>query len=273
MNLSQSLAAGFVLAAAVSVLAWRLKSLSPSGAAAATALGAVVFGLGGLAWAILLLAFFFSSSGLSRLFRRYKQGQVEKYAKGSRRDAAQVLANGGVAGGFVLLYLLFPQSAWPWLGFAGSLAAVNADTWATELGILNHSRPRLITTGRPVEPGTSGAVSLTGTLAALAGAALIAALAIAVWPGPERPTGLAAAAVGGLLALAGLAGSLADSWLGATLQSIYTCPVCQKETEQHPRHNCGSPTFRLRGLPWLNNEGVNAICALVGALLGLSARL
>ena len=111
----------------------------------------------------LLLGFFISSSLLSRLFKRRKANLEEKFSKGSQRDAGQVFANGGIAGLFVILHVLMPEALWPWLGFAGALAAANADTWATELGVLSRAAPRLITTGKTVEPGTSGGVSWTGT--------------------------------------------------------------------------------------------------------------
>jgi uncharacterized membrane protein len=63
------------------------------------------------------------------------------------------------------------------LAFGGAMAAVNADTWATELGIFNPLPPRLITTGKTVERGTSGGVTPLGYLAALGGSALIGLLA------------------------------------------------------------------------------------------------
>ena len=160
---------GLGLAILISALAYRLHSLSKSGAIAAVALGTVVFGLGGLEWAALLLGFFISSSGLSRLFKRRKARLEEKVSKGSRREAGQVLANGGVAGLFVILHLFFPQAIWPWLGCAGALAAANADTWATEIGFFSSVQPRLITNGRKVESGTSGGVTPLGYLAALGG--------------------------------------------------------------------------------------------------------
>jgi uncharacterized membrane protein len=61
---------------------------------------------------------------------------------------------------------------------------------------------------------------------------------------------------------------LFDSLLGATVQAIYHCPHCDKETEKHPLHTCGTPTLQVRGWKWLNNDLVNVGCALVGALIG-----
>jgi Raf kinase inhibitor-like YbhB/YbcL family protein/uncharacterized protein (TIGR00297 family) len=255
----------FVLAVAVSVSAYAVRALSISGAIAAAIMGTLIFGLGGLPAAVLLLAFFISSSLLSRLFGRRKRSIEEKYSKGSRRDAGQVLANGGLATGFIVLHAVFPGQAWPWIGFAASLAAVNADTWATELGVLSSAEPVLISTGRRVERGASGGVSLVGTLAALGGAALIGLLGAILGPG----SGQAVIAGTVVIALAGLAGSLIDSLLGATVQAIYFCPACCKETERHPRHLCGAETTHLRGWRWLNNDWVN----LAGSLAGAGAAL
>ncbi len=168
----------------------------------------------------------------------------EKFSKGHQRDAAQVLANGGIAGLCVLLGQAFPGALWPWLAFAGALAAANADTWATELGVLSKTPPRSIRTGRMVEPGDSGGVSWMGILAATGGSLLIALLAVLPWPGIPAEFGLAThGLVILLITLAGLGGSLVDSLLGATAQVIYTCPACGKETERHPLHRCGTQTI------------------------------
>src|SRR5574340_230608 len=187
------LAAGFSLAGLIAVAAYAARSLSFSGAIAATLLGTAVFGLGGFSWAVLLVGFFASSSVLSRMFKRRKAGVNEKYSKGSRRDAGQVLANGGVAGLLAIAQAILPGANFLWAAAAGTLAAVNADTWATELGILSPVNPRLITTGKVVEKGTSGGISLTGTLAALGGAAAIGLLAILGWPDYAGGASLAAA--------------------------------------------------------------------------------
>ncbi|MCE1253442.1 MAG: DUF92 domain-containing protein [Anaerolineae bacterium] len=262
---------GFTAALLVSIAARRAHSLSLSGAIAATLLGTVIFGLGGLAWALILLTFFITSTLLSRLFRKRKQVYNEKYSKGSERDAGQVLANGGIAGLFVILNILFPNAGLWWLAFAGSLAAANADTWATELGVLGHSEPILITSGKKVERGTSGGISAFGTLIGFGGALLVSLVAALCW---TWATGLPDSLPLFLLrwlgvGVAGVLGSLTDSWLGATVQAIYTCPTCNKETERHPLHSCGTPTRLIRGLAWMDNDWVNTLCTLAGALAAL----
>src|SRR6266498_2222751 len=166
---------GFILAIIIAYLAYRAHSLSKSGVLAATLVGTVVFGLGGLQWAILLMIFFVTSSGLSRAFKKRKQGLNEKFSKGHERDAGQVFGNGGLATLFAALHAFYPESILPWVGFAASLAAVNADTWATELGVLNPTPPRMITDlSKRVEKGTSGGISFWGTFASLLGASIIA---------------------------------------------------------------------------------------------------
>lgn len=265
------LAIGFSLAAGIAAAAYFAHSLSGSGAAAACLLGTVIFGLGGLPWAVLLVGFFLSSTLLSKLFKRRKAAVDEKFSKGSRRDAGQVFANGGMAGILVLLQAVFPTQTWLWVCGAASLAAVNADTWATELGVLSKVNPRLITTGKVVEKGSSGGISLAGTLAAFCGAGAIAGLALIVWPDYAGNLTLTSSLAGsGLITLAGLGGSLVDSLFGATFQAIYFCPTCSKETERHPLHICGSTTQQIRGWSWLNNDAVNWACAISGAALGLA---
>jgi uncharacterized protein (TIGR00297 family) len=258
------LLAGLVLAIVVAFAAYHAHSLSLSGAYAAIVVGTVIFGVGGWQWSVLLLAFFISSSVLTRSFKKRKTGLSEKFSKGGQRDAGQVFGNGGLATLFAGLHYFFPTSPWVWLAFAASLAAVNADTWATELGVLNPQPPRMITNpGQVVEKGTSGGVSLLGTLASLAGAGVIGLLAALVYLSPDSLT------LGLTVTLAGLLGSLFDSFLGATIQAIYHCPTCNKETERHPLHTCGTPTTLKRGWPWLDNDLVNLGCSLFAVLVVL----
>ncbi len=198
-----------------------------------------------------------------------KKDLASSFGKGGKRDAGQVLANGGIAGLMVIAHAFWPHLDWPWVAFCGALAAANADTWATELGVLSKSTPRLITTFQPVARGTSGGVTLTGSLASLGGSLLIAACGLGLRPSPILSAGIQPGQFAAAVTLAGLLGSLADSALGAALQAIYFCPACKKETERHPFHTCGAATSRVRGLAWLDNDRVNAICTLTGSLVAV----
>jgi uncharacterized membrane protein len=115
----------------------------------------------------------------------------------------------------------------------------------------------LITNGRPVEVGTSGGVSWLGTAVSLLGGLFIG-LAAGLMDSYYSIGNMAV-----LGALGGLVGSLFDSLLGATVQRIYYCDVCQKDTERRI-HKCGQETRPLRGWAWLNNDLVNLLASLAG---------
>ncbi len=258
---------GLIISTAISWFAYRRKSLSKSGVAGAMLTGTLIFGGGGWTWGALLITFFVLSSQLSRYREATKSQLAEKFAKGTRRDFTQALANGGAATLLALANALRPHPAF-FFACVGALATVNADTWATELGVLSQKPPRLITTGKPVEVGTSGGVSAAGTLATLAGGASIGLAAVlfggldSVFGGAGVPSAalpLVLAATGG-----GLAGSLCDSLLGATVQAIYYSPARHKETEKVIDPD-GTPNHHQRGWRWLNNDGVNFISSVVGA--------
>ena len=197
MNSTQ-LILGFLAGAVIAALALRAGALNRSGAYAAAASGGLIFAFGGFAWAALLLTFFISSSALSRLFPARKRLLTEKFSKGSQRDWAQVLANGGLGTALVIVHAVIPDAAWPWLAYACAMAAVNADTWATELGVLSPVPPKLITSWKIVERGASGGISLWGSLAALAGAALVALIAIFFPQDADLPRFFFSVVIGGL---------------------------------------------------------------------------
>lgn len=190
--------------------------------------------------------------------------------RGAERDAVQVAANGGVAtliaaSGFLPALTGPDHTAARFALFCGAVAAVTADTWATEIGRFSRVAPRLITTGRVVAPGVSGGLTPLGTTGSALGAAGIGALA-ALGAG----VGWVAGAPWPLLlgtTVAGLSGSLIDSLLGATLQAAYQCPRCQQRTERR-LHTCGIPTTLVRGHAWITNDVVNLAASLSGAIVG-----
>lgn len=261
---------GAMLAMIIAALAYRRGSLDLSGAIGAVLVGTLVFAGGGLAGGLLLVAFFVTSSALSHYHARTKEPLAEKFQKGSRRDLGQVLANGGWSACLALVFGLVPQPIF-FFALAGAMATVNADTWATELGVLSKHPPRLITNGQVVAIGTSGAITLLGTLVALCGALLIGILGFAAtaasalfptWFYPVR----GAAFLIPIAGVSGLLGSLFDSLLGATVQAIYYCDFDQKETES-ARHRCGRETRLVRGWRWLDNDWVNLFASVVGSAI------
>ncbi len=275
---------GLLFSAIISTAAYLRGSLAPSGVLGAIVVGTIVFAAGGLLWAILLIAFFLTSSALSHYKSRVKEPLAEKFQKGHRRDLGQVLANGGWGTLIALGYAVSPQPIL-FFAFVGAIATVTADTWATELGVLSAPPPRLITNGRVVPVGTSGAISLLGTLVALAGATFIGLVSSLDFLGVSVENFLTelpfidirmvfsvwrftAALVIPLAALGGLAGSLLDSFLGATVQAIYFCDHDQKETEARI-HQCGHPTRLIRGWRWLDNDWVNFLASGFGSAIAM----
>lgn len=245
------------LGALVAGAGWKKGALSADGALVATLVGAATFGGGGLPAGLGLVTFFISGSALSR--RKPVRGEVAA-GKGHRRDAAQVLANGGLA---ALASALSGAGCVQARGAAlGALAAAAADTWASEIGVRSPSPPRSIVSGQVVRPGTSGGTTPLGWLAAAAGALIVgAAWAAADRPGVGWRRSLATAIV------SGLAGALADSLAGATVQAAYSCSSCGQPAET-PSEHCGVPMPLTRGTRWVTNDLVNGIGTATGAAVG-----
>lgn len=255
---------GITLSLAIGWGGYKKRALSASGALGATLIGTAIFAFGGWQWGVLLVLFFASSSGFSFFKETEKQTVSEKFEKGHRRDIWQTLANGGMGALCAVMTVVIPSPLWG-VAFVGALATVTADTWATELGVLSRQLPRLITSGKKVAPGFSGGITALGTAAAFLGALSIgiAAPALSI---VSAPSVVAGATFALLFAVAGLAGAVIDSILGATVQILYRCPVCASVTEQMVHHRCAdAPTEYVRGIRWMNNDVVNFISSLVGA--------
>ena len=258
---------GLLFSSIVGLLAYRRRSLTRSGVAGAIVTGTTTVGIGGWSWGFTLIFFFVSSSFFSHFRAREKAVTAEdKFSKGSQRDLSQVVANGGVATALALGYACAHESTLQHTlraGYAGALATATADTWATELGVLSSQRPRLITTGKQTSPGTSGGITLLGTASSAIGSLALGTFFWLLQRKHKENFALPFIALS-----SGLLGSLFDSLLGATVQAMYFCPICHKETERRV-HNCGNKTQLLRGLSWLNNDVVNFLSTLWGAVMAM----
>jgi uncharacterized protein (TIGR00297 family) len=203
------LAMGFVLNAAIAVPALLVRAIDARGALALVVLGtAVTLGLGlpGLA---LVACFFVLGTAATRLGFRVKADRGIAQERGGMRGWRHALANGGVPAALALLAAVSPEQPRELLvlAYAAAVATAAADTCSSEIGKAYGRRPVLITTWRPVAPGTEGAVSLEGTLGGFAAAAAVGSVGAA--------TGLLGWAAMPVVALAGLLGCLAESAIGA----------------------------------------------------------
>jgi uncharacterized protein (TIGR00297 family) len=246
-----NLAAALALAAGIGAVGAALRWLTWSGAVAATVVGGTVLAATGLVGGALLALFFVSGSLLT-----YALPLGAHHA--GARTWRQVVANGGWAALGAATTVVAPGAGWALL--TGALAAAQADTWGTEIGGRSRIPPRLVRTGRSVPVGTSGAVSALGTTAGIAGAVLMAGLGL-------RLGAPVAATLWG--AAGGIAGMLADSVLGATVQATYHCARCGVDTERRI-HHCGEPGTRVGGWPWIDNDVVNALGTGLGGAVALA---
>ena len=243
------------IAGVVALLAFLLRALSAGGAVAATFVGAAAV-LGGPGWVVLLMFFFVSASLLSR----WRAADRERITgalieKGARRDAIQVLANGAVFAAASFLSTFGNAAAWQAIG-AGSIAAATADTWSTEIGTVLGRSPRLITNGRSVQPGTSGAVTTAGIASAAVASLFMALVASRMdWTAPVHA-----------VAAGGMTGSLVDSLLGATIQERRWCTSCLADTERRI-HSCGTRTSHRGGISGCDNDVVNLMSIIAGAVV------
>jgi len=204
MHLLNNVIVGLILLSGAIVSA-RLKKLTIPAAATGVLAGWLVFAGGGYTGLGMLAAFFILGTVATSWGKRQKGSSVQ-----STRTAGQVFANGGVAALAGAAAVVFPvyHSVFE-LAMAASLASATADTLSSELGMVYGRRYYNILTWRPDQRGLDGVVSLEGTLIGVAGSAFIALL----YAIPHGWHGQA-----WIIILAGTAGNLTDSLLGALLE-------------------------------------------------------
>ncbi|MDB5157143.1 MAG: hypothetical protein JWR50_1850 [Mucilaginibacter sp.] len=191
-------------------LSYTKNKLTLTGAITGALVGLFIYKGAGYSGLVMLAMFFIAGSWATgwQINKKTAIGAAEEN-KG-RRTAGQVLANGGVAALLGAATRLFPENTVVIkLMIAGSFAAATADTLSSELGMVYGRRFFNILTFKKDQRGLDGVVSLEGTLVGLVGAALIA-LVYTLFLGWSISFFW--------IIIAGFAGNLADSILGASLE-------------------------------------------------------
>lgn len=241
--------------------AYRLKMLTRDGAVAAVIIGTVIHACAPWYGTICLLFFFGSSAYLSRNRKKSLPPSVAEdvVAKGDKRDAAQVLANGGVAALCAIMVIVSKRNPVWDAALLGAIAAAMADTWSTEIGRTYGTNPVDWFTRKPVLAGTSGGITMAGIYGSIGGAITLAILgwmSITNWQ--------VASPVSFAVIFGGILGAAADTMLGSTIQELRRCAICSTTTEKV--YHCGKRTRLYRGLKGFNNDAVNFVCSLTGAV-------
>lgn len=225
----------FLAAAAAASAHW--KKLTPAAAFTGILIGWAVF-TGDRFRGLIELALFFILGTAATSWKKKEKLRIRgSSAHQSTRTTGQVIANGGIAAILGALAIIFPTHHAPLgLALAASLSAATADTLSSELGLVYGHRCYNILTWKKEERGPDGVISLEGLFFGTAGSAVIAAAY--TLPGLRNGGPKAPAIDFLLILLAGLAGNLADSILGASLERR----------------------------SWLSNDQVNFLATLMAAL-------
>lgn len=182
------------------------------GSTAALLVGGFVVFTGSLSWLVLMLVFSISAHFATKAWiSKKKDLRLQEGTAGERSSSNVIYA--AIIGIAIssLNYAHFLTGPYFEL-FAISFAVVNADTFASEIGVLDKN-VYLITTMKRVQPGINGGISLLGEISALIGSFIIAVTyALLTLPHFSLTAFL-------LIGSMGFVGCQIDSVLGATLEN------------------------------------------------------
>jgi len=267
LNLLQ-LISGIIIVSLFGLLSIKKKAVDKTGLVAGFVIGLSIWVLGGWQWFLIVLVFHLIAAQFTKYKYEFKRRRGAAEEKGGARAWYNVFANGGIA---MLLAILEGYGKFGgdifFAGFLGAISTATADTLATEIGLLYPGKPRLIVNLRKkVEPGTSGGITPLGEFATFFGAFIIGTVALILQAGGFLNVNWGLKILI-LPVIAGFLGCTFDSILGATVQAIYRCQVCGKITEK--RIHCGQKTMHLRGYELIENNTVNFISTVLGALVAM----
>ena len=234
------------LNAVLMAIAWIApkKLLTPAGLFHAVFLGILIWGTLGWRGYAVMIFYFLAGSAVTRVGMKQKEeaGIAEK--RSGARGPENVWGSALVGAICALAVYVLAVAPFAWtpnviflllLAYVASISTKLSDTFATEIGKAYGKRTFLITTLKPVERGTEGAVSLEGTLAGVLGSALLAGVGWIV----------------GLITPIDVLYCLIAAFVATTIESLIGATIEEK-------------------VPWLTHDVVNVINTLIGAIAAVA---
>ena len=200
---------GVAITVPITGVAYIARAVDRSGAVAGVLLATVLYAYAAWPGLVMLGGLMVVGTGVTRLGYARKEALGVAEGRGGRRGIGSVVANAGAGVAFAFLAGVTPYSGAFTLAMVAAFATALFDTTATEFGQAFGGRHVLVSTWRAVPEGTTGGVSVVGTMAGVLGATLLAGVGWAM--------GLVAGAAVLAVILGAFCGSTFDSFLGAIM--------------------------------------------------------
>jgi len=217
-------------------LGQRIPLLTKKGWIHAGVLGTLLWGSVGWKGWLSVCIYLFLGSLVTKIGYKNKASKGIAEARGGKRGPENVWGSAATGCSLALLSCFWPNQLPIFMvGFASSFAAKLSDTFSSEIGKTFGKRTFLITTLRPVLPGTEGAISVEGSLAGLLGSLLMTAVMVNL----SIVSGLYVACI---VLFSGYLATILESYIGALAQNK---------------------------IEWLTNELVNSIQTSLAAIISI----
>ncbi|QDZ39920.1 TIGR00297 family protein [Euhalothece natronophila Z-M001] len=215
------------------------KLLTPAGVVNAWLLGVIIWGILGWQGYVIVGFYFLTGSAVTRIGSAKKEAAGIAEKRSGARGPENVWGSALVAT-ICAIALFFSQNnnvtiipaSVLLLAYVASFSTKLSDTTASEVGKAYGKRTFLITTLKPVSPGTEGAISLEGTLAGILASTVIAVVGWSV----------------GLISIVGVLYCILAAFVATNLESLIGATLQER-------------------FDFLTNEIVNIINTFLGALI------
>ena len=235
------------------LFAYLKKQLTLVATITAFLVGIILYFCGGWLLLTALYTFFVSAVIASNIKKSYKKKTISGiHEKTGKRDFVQVIANSLIAVILAIVYFITKEQILL-IAVLIAFACYNADSWASELGIISKKNPRFILGFKKAQKGVSGAVTLLGIVYSILGSLIIAILYF-LFKGENIYLVI-------LISLYGFLGAIMDSVLGQVFQALYYDEENKKYTEKKDGNK------KVKGYSIINNDTVNFLAPLISVTI------